>query len=260
MKYLLYDLGQAEEGHLVEITLGYAVNVRIMNEENYNSFSGNKSHKFMGGYVERSPYRVMLPFDDHWFAVIEAGSFFSKIKSLVKIKTNPMEDVGTIVVKPTVCELFPRKSLAKVTSFSDAIVKKNIKAFVLHYFKDSNSLAAPLAQAFAERGLPVNYTDYVLEPGHDVEKVIKNGLAKHRFGIIVISRSMIKAGWKQSEIDYIKDLITKDRLLIPVWHNVSKQQMSDSLPDYEDLILVREPEIKEVSLIVDEIIDILMKN
>ena len=259
MKYLLYDLGLAKEGNAIEILLGYAVNVRIMNEQNFRSFSKNSAHKFMGGYVERSPYKVTIPYDDHWYAIIEAGSFFSKIKSLVKLKTDHMDGDGAIIISPTVCELSPRKSLAKVTSFSDAVVKRKLKAFVLHYFKDSNNLAVPLAQAFKKRGLPVNYADYVLEPGEDVEKLIKTGLSKHKFGIIVFTRSMIKAGWKQSDLDYIKQTIIDEKLLFPVWHNVSKQQVSEFTPALEGLI-DKNPETKEAPQIVDEIIGILMNN
>ena len=257
MKYLLYDLGQAKEGNQIEVVLGYAVNVRIMNEENYDSFSQNGTHRFMGGYIERSPYKVPIPFDDHWYTVIEAGSFFGKIKSLVKLKTDPSEENASVVITPTTCELSPRKSLAKVTNFSDAVVKRKLKAFVLHYFKDTSNVAAPLAEAFEKRGLPINYSDYMLEPGDDAMQAIKTGLSKHKFGIIIISRSMVNAGWKQADIDYIKDLIQVEKLLIPVWQNITKGLLSHHWPAFEEL-LINEPEKKDSHQIADEIIDILM--
>jgi len=38
MQYQFYDLGNVERGKIVEVTLGYAANVRIMDSSNYSSF------------------------------------------------------------------------------------------------------------------------------------------------------------------------------------------------------------------------------
>ncbi len=61
MQYQYYDLGKIKTGQIVEVTLGYAANVRIMDSSNYSSFKAGRKHRFIGGYVKRSPYKVTIP-------------------------------------------------------------------------------------------------------------------------------------------------------------------------------------------------------
>jgi hypothetical protein len=41
MQYQYYDLENVEKGKIVEVTLGYAANVRIMDSSNYSKFKNS---------------------------------------------------------------------------------------------------------------------------------------------------------------------------------------------------------------------------
>jgi hypothetical protein len=256
MKYLLYDLGEIKEGSMVEISLGYAVNVRVLDEAAYALFKENTAHKFIGGYIERSPYKVGIPSDGHWYVIIDAGSFFGKIKSLVKLFSDRNTDKGVLLIQPTVCDLSPSKVISKTMDFAEAVSKRKLKVFILHYYKDSSGFAAPLAEALDAKGLPVNYQDYVLEPGNDFEEVIKSGLAKYRFGIFVFSRSLLKIGWKAQAIVYVKKQISMGSLY-PVWNKITRSMVVNHLPDFEELFPDSPP--PEMPELVEDIIETLMK-
>ena len=75
MQYLYYDLGQLEAGKIVEVTLTKAANVRLMDSSNYNNYKAGKRHRFYGGYVKQSPYRIPVPHFGHWYVTIDLGGY-----------------------------------------------------------------------------------------------------------------------------------------------------------------------------------------
>ena len=61
MNFSYYDLGNQKRGEIVEVQLSAAANVRLMDSSNYNSYKNGRRHKYYGGYVKRSPYRMQIP-------------------------------------------------------------------------------------------------------------------------------------------------------------------------------------------------------
>jgi hypothetical protein len=53
--FYVFDLGSLKKGEIVEVTLQYTSNVRLMDSSNYSSYKRGARHNFYGGYVERSP-------------------------------------------------------------------------------------------------------------------------------------------------------------------------------------------------------------
>lgn len=74
MQYQYYDLKTVEKGKIIEVTLGYAANVRIMDSSNYSNFKANRRHQFIGGHVIRSPYKAAVPHTSHWYVVVDLCS------------------------------------------------------------------------------------------------------------------------------------------------------------------------------------------
>ena len=85
MQYQYYDLGNVSAGDIVEVTLGYAANVRIMDSSNYSNFKAGRRHSFIGGYIKQSPYTAKLPHSAHWFVVVDLGGYAGKVKSAVRV-------------------------------------------------------------------------------------------------------------------------------------------------------------------------------
>jgi hypothetical protein len=256
MRYLLYDLGTVSGG-TVEVTLGYAANVLVMNEENYAFYKENKPHRFTGGYIERSPHKVVLAEAGHWFAIIDSGSFFSKIRASVRFF--PANGGAPVVVEPSICERVSEKN-APVDSFAEAVKRYKLRAFILHYYKDRESMALPLANALEAEGLPVFHDDFMLEPGDDLEDRIRNGITKYKFGIVVISRAFVRIGWQVSGIRCLYDELSSEyKDIYPVWHNITRNDLTNFLPVIERFI-PEKPGDGGIPAIVGEVVRLLWPN
>lgn len=85
MQFQHYDLGYVEARKIVEVTLGYSANVRILTSTNYANFKAGRRHQFIGGNVTKSPFRATLPTSGTWFVVVDLGGYSGKIKSSVKV-------------------------------------------------------------------------------------------------------------------------------------------------------------------------------
>jgi hypothetical protein len=257
MQYLLYDLGDAVAGDTVEVTLGYAANVLILNAENYAFYKENKPHRFTGGYIEHSPYKAVLTDAGHWFVIIDSGSFFSKIRAFVRFI--PSRGGGARPVEPTICEKVIVRSVA-VSSFAEAVKRYKLRAFLLHYYKDRDNMALPLARALEAEGLPVFCEDFMLEPGDDLEDKIRSGITKYKFGIAVISRAFVRIGWQASGIRCLYDeLASEYNDIYPVWHNITRNDLANFLPVMERFIPER-PGEGGIPAIVGNVVNLLWPN
>ncbi len=85
MEFQQYDLGQVQAGRIVEVTLGYAANVKIMDSFNFSSYKRGGAHRFIGGYVTESPYKASIPNSGHWYVTIDLGGHAGKISSSVQV-------------------------------------------------------------------------------------------------------------------------------------------------------------------------------
>ena len=85
MQYQFYDLKNVPAGKIVEVQLGYAANVRVMDRTNYLKFKAGTRYKFMGGYVKQSPFRAEIPRTGHWYVVVDLGGYSGKVKSAVRV-------------------------------------------------------------------------------------------------------------------------------------------------------------------------------
>jgi hypothetical protein len=259
MKYLLYDLGMAKAVDVAEISLGYAANVSVLNGANYELYKTGAPCRFTGGYIERSPYKVTIQEDGRWYVIIDSGSFFAKIKALVKLRPSEKElAAGRSVsdIEPEIHELFAKK--AEKTKKADAatvLLKSNSRLFLPHYYKDRAGAALPLADALTAAGVTVFYEDFTLEPGDDLAGKIKDGLAKYKFGALIFSRAMIRAGWRSADVRYLREQLSSDyRSLYPVWHNVAKTDLLNHLPELAEFAPVSAGS-RDAAAVAEEIIE-----
>ena len=58
MQHQYFDLHQLHGGEVVEVQLANAANVRLMDSSNYSSYKRDGQHRYIGGYVKQSPYRM----------------------------------------------------------------------------------------------------------------------------------------------------------------------------------------------------------
>ena len=253
MQWQLYDLGSVSAGKIVEVILGYAANVRIMDSSNYSSFKAGRNARFIGGYVTRTPYKVTLPNSAHWYVVIDLGGYAGKVKSAVR-------------VLPGILPSAKQQSLASVPSLFlgredspdyNADTKREFDVFISHASEDKDAVVRPLANALKERGLRVWYDEFELKIGDSLRRKIDIGLSKSNFGIVVISRSFIKKGWTNYELDgLITRAVSGEQVLLPIWHDITKQEVIDYSPSLADKV-ARNTAVNVIDEIADEIAKVI---
>ena len=116
----------------------------------------------------------------------------------------------------------------------------------------------PLANLLKEKGVSVWYDEFELKIGDSLRRKIDQGLSKSRFGIVVISRSFIKKGWTNYELDgLMTKTISGQQILLPIWHDITKQEVIDYSPSLADKV-ARNTSQETVEEIAGEIADMIL--
>lgn len=82
MQFIVYNLDYQKKDSVVEVTLNAATNVKLMDAMNFDLYKNQQQHKFIGGYVTVSPYRMVIPKDGHWVVTIDTSP---NLKHSVKV-------------------------------------------------------------------------------------------------------------------------------------------------------------------------------
>lgn len=83
MNFSYYDFGYLEKGKIVEVQLSAAANVRLMDSTNYSNYKNGRKHRYYGGYVTRSPYRITVPSAGHWYLTIDLGGYSGTVRHML---------------------------------------------------------------------------------------------------------------------------------------------------------------------------------
>lgn len=234
MNYQVYDLHQCNRGDRIRVSLkGNAANVRLMDSSNYSSYKSGKRHHYYGGYVTKSPVILTVPSSGHWYVTIDLGGYRGTVTSSVQ-------------KLPGLLPEYKEPSLASVPSLlrrdevpfgesDDKYIEYDV--FISHASEDKESVVRPLANALVNKGLKVWYDEFELKIGDSLRRKIDRGLAKSRFGIVVLSKDFIRKGWTNYELDgIISKANTGEQVLLPIWHGITKQEVLDYSPSLADKV------------------------
>lgn len=98
--------------------------------------------------------------------------------------------------------------------------------FISHASEDKRPLVEPLAHALRSNGLRVWYDGFEIKLGDSISEKINDGLAKSRFGLVVLSPDYIKKDWTRAEFRaMINKSISFSKYILPIWHNVSRNDV-----------------------------------
>lgn len=130
--------------------------------------------------------------------------------------------------------------------------------FISHASEDKDTFVRPLAEKLREAGIHVWYDDYEIKIGDSLRAKIDEGLAKSRFGILVVSLSFLKKmsrnSWVSHEVDGLAENRNSDnRLLFPIWHNVKKSDIMKVSPSLSN-ISAADTSVNELEEIAEMII------
>lgn len=111
--------------------------------------------------------------------------------------------------------------------------------FISHASPDKAAFVRPLAEALRKLGVVVWYDEFSLELGDSISQQIDRGIANSRFGIVVVSQAFISRNWTKHELrSLVSREVDQDVRIIPVWHGVTKKEVSDFSPSLADKLAV----------------------
>lgn len=111
--------------------------------------------------------------------------------------------------------------------------------FISHASEDKEALVAPLASALRQLGVRVWYDEFTLRAGDSISRSIDCGLASSRYGLVVLSPAFISKPWPEYELrGLVSRELERKNVIIPVWFNVTKRQISDFSPPLADKLAI----------------------
>jgi hypothetical protein len=115
------------------------------------------------------------------------------------------------------------------------VAAKEFDVFISHASEDKGEVVFPLANQLRSIGVRVWYDDFELTVGDSLSRSIDHGLAQSSFGIVVISPAFLKKNWPEYEL---RGLISKEiggrKVILPIWHNVTRQEVLEYSPPLAD--------------------------
>lgn len=230
MKFIHNNLGQRQKGEIVEITLSGAANVRLMNSANFSSYKSGRRHTYVGGLAKKSPVRLQIPSTGNWHVTIDMQGLLGSVQAKVRVLPNPLPDIREIPLNsvPSLIREAPPTSSSDPDAYD---------VFISHASEDKDAVVRSLADALQGNGVSVWYDEFTLRIGDSLRRKIDNGLARSRVGLVVISPHFISKGWTNYELDgIVTRSVSGDQILLPIWHNITKQEVIDFSPSLADKV------------------------
>jgi TIR domain len=111
--------------------------------------------------------------------------------------------------------------------------------FICHASEDKAEFVKPLAAALSAFGVRVWYDDYALKLGDSLSRNIDQGLVKSDYGLVVLSPAFFAKKWPEYELRGLTAReLSGSKVILPIWHNVSHQDVLAFSPPMADKIAV----------------------
>lgn len=251
MQFIHTDLGYRKKGEIVEVTLTAGANVRLMDSSNFSSYKNGRQHRYYGGLAKQSPIRLPIPSSGHWHVAVDMQGLVGSTRSSVRILPAPLPEIREtpLIDVPSLVRNNPPPSVEPNNQYHDV--------FISHASEDKDEIVRPLANALISKGLNVWYDEFTLRIGDSLRQKIDRGLANSRVGLVVLSPSFIAKGWTNYELDgIVTRTVSGEQILLPIWHNITKQQVIDFSPSLADKV-ARSTATHTVDEIAGEIADLI---
>lgn len=256
MKFIQHDLGYRKTGEVVEINLsGSAANVRLMDSSNFISYRSGRPHRYHGGLARRSPVRLQIPSSGSWVVTVDMQGLQGNVRSSARVLPGPLPTIQDAPLSsiPSLVQRDPTPGLGND-------LQREFDVFISHASEDKGSIVRPLAHALSDGGLKVWYDEFELKIGDSLRRKIDTGLAKSRFGIVVLSSSFFKKGWTNYELDgLVTRAVTGEQVLLPIWHEITKSELIEFSPSLADKV-ARSTGTHTVEEIAAEIVELVRES
>ena len=254
MQFIHTDLGQRKRGEIVEITLTSGANVRLLSSSDFSNYKNGRQHRYIGGLAKKSPVRLQIPSSGHWHVAVDMQGLRGSTRSSVRVLPSPLPELREA----------PLSSIPSLVREPPPEVQGDRAAtydvFISHASEDKDAIVRSLATALTGHGLKVWYDEFTLRIGDSLRQKIDRGLATSRVGLVVLSPDFIAKGWTNYELDgIVTRTVSGEQILLPIWHNITKQQVVDFSPSLADK-LARSTATHTVDEIAQEIAELIQSS
>ncbi len=250
MQFIHSDLGHRQRGEVVEVTLTSGANVRLMSNSDFANYKAGRKHRYHGGLAKKSPVRIPIPSAGRWHVAVDMQGLRGSTRASIRVLPGALPEIREA----------PLSSAPNLVRAIAPEVKARGEAhdvFISHASEDKDAFVRPLAEALREEGLSVWYDEFSLKIGDSLRQKIDRGLATSRVGLVVLSPAFIGKGWTNYELDgIVTRSVSGDQVLLPIWHNITKQEVIDYSPSLADKV-ARSTATHTVDEIAREIADLL---
>ena len=252
MNYSVYDLKQRKPGEIIEVQLSAAANVLLLDSSNYSSFQAGRRHRYYGGLARRSPLRLTVPRAGHWFLVVHMEGLRGRVRHSMRVLQGPLPEIRQPNLRSIIEDVAAPSSEAPATASDE-----DYDLFISHATEDKDGIVRDLVDALQARGVRVWYDEFQLRIGDSLRRKIDAGLARSRFGMVVVSHAFFSKNWPQYELDGLVSLEMAGRQrILPVWHEVTKDEVLDYSPSLADKVALNTASFT-VEEIAAEIADVI---
>jgi hypothetical protein len=257
VEHLYHDLRNLKKGSTVVVTLRNQANVRLMTRSEYSNYKAGRRHRYHGGKVTKSPFRLVVPSNGHWVVAIDLGGYAGRISAGVAVEPPPRG-------------FLPEARTARSNPLNDIAVREPEEpvgsilggqtwdVFISHASEDKAAVARPLRAALISLGVSVWLDEAEMRIGHSLRRKIDEGIRSSRFGIVVLSKSFFGKGWTNHELD---GLVTKnvagEQSLLPIWHDLTADDVRSFSPSLADKVALS-TQSRSIDEIAQQIADVVL--
>ncbi len=153
----------------------------------------------------------------------------------------------------------PHPTSLRLTSAQHAsnATEQSWDVFVSHASEDKESFVRPLVATLSAAGLKVWYDEHELRVGDSLRRSIDRGLARSRFGLVIVSRPFLAKHWPQKELD---GLVAREeegnKVVLPIWHDITASEVRASSPTLADRLALNSS--RGVEDVVQELLKVIL--
>lgn len=117
-------------------------------------------------------------------------------------------------------------------------------AFISHDSNDKDTIARRMAIGLQSRLCFVWYDEFSLNVGDSLRSSIEKGIKEAKKCILILTPNFLQnIGWTKKEFDSIftREMIYSQRIILPVWHDVTKEEVYEYSPALADTVALKWP-------------------
>jgi hypothetical protein len=131
--------------------------------------------------------------------------------------------------------------------------------FISYASEDRDIVVTPLVKVFTQFGLKTWWDQFELNVGDSLSRKIDQGLARSRFGVVIISKAFLAKSWPEYELRGLtaRELAVGSKVVLPAWFGVTSSDILKFSPPLADKKAVTIPLPPTEDDLIDTCLDIL---